>query len=87
MITLVKEKIEVKAQGVRFIAGLLILELSDGRHISLPMQKIKWLAWLFKATPEQRGKWSILPHGYGVYWEELDDGFEVEHALSTAELD
>ncbi|MBI3913849.1 MAG: DUF2442 domain-containing protein [Chloroflexi bacterium] len=86
MSTLVNEKIEVKAQRVRFVGDLLILELSDGRNISLPMEKIKWLAWLLKATPEQRGKWSILPHGYGVYWEELDDGFEVEHALSTAEL-
>ncbi len=84
MSTLVKEKVE--ARGIHFAGNILVLELSDGRQLSLPMDKIKWLDWLLRARPEQRAKWTILPRGYGVYWEELDDGFEVEHALSTAAL-
>lgn len=84
MSTLVKEKVE--ALAIHFDGDILGLELSDGRQVLLPMRKIKWLDWLLKATPEQRAKWTILPYGYGVYWEELDDGFEVQHALSIATL-
>lgn len=79
-----KEKVE--ARGVRFEGNTLFLELIDGRQVSLPMDRIKWLDWLLTATLDQRAKWSILPHGYGLYWEELDDGFGVEDALSVAAL-
>ena len=52
--------------------------------ILLPFEQIPWLRWLAKATPEQRANWSIEPGGYAVYWEALDNGFEVVHALSLA---
>ncbi len=86
MRTLVKDKVQVQAKDVRFEGDVLFLHLSDGREISLPMHKIKWLKWLLKATPAERAKWTILPQGFGVYWEEFDDGFEVEHALSLEEI-
>ncbi len=83
MSILAEEKVrQVEAKGVRFEGDVLVLELSDGRELSLPLNKVKWLDWLAQATPEQKARWTILPHGYGVYWVELDDGFEVEHALS-----
>lgn len=85
---LVQEKIDrVQAIGVRFIDEFLILELSDRRQVWLPLYEIRWLGWLAQATPEQRANWEILPQGIGVYWENLDDGFEVEHALSMERLD
>ena len=31
------------------------------------------------ATPAQRRKWHIEPHGIAIYWDDLDDGIEVEH--------
>ena len=72
----------VGAKGVQFEGNTLHLYLTDGRAISLPYQQIPWLRWLAKATVEQRAKWSIEPGGYAVYWEDLDDGFEVAHVLS-----
>ncbi len=30
-------------------------------------------------TPEQRADWTIEPDVYAIYWDELDDGIEVEH--------
>ena len=81
-----KETAQVQATAVRFFQDMLVLELSDGRQIWLPLAKIHWLRWLAQATPEQRNRWEILPQGFGVYWQELDDGFEVEHALSLAPL-
>lgn len=71
----------VRAQGIRFSADMLYVVLSDGREIGLPINRIDWLNWLASATPTQREKWSIEPGGGAVYWDELDDGIEVEHIL------
>jgi hypothetical protein len=87
MNTLGHEKmLEVQVRNVHFEGDMMFVELSDQRQIGLPFKKIKWLDWLAKATPEQRGKWAIEPYGYAVWWEELDDGFEVEHVLSLHPL-
>ncbi len=80
------EMLEVEVQNVHFDGDMLFIELSDGRQVGLPFKKIKWLDWLAQATPEQRAKWSIEPYGYAVWWEELDDGFEVKHVLSLQPL-
>lgn len=77
---------EVSVRNVYFDGEMVFVELSDERQIGLPFKKITWLDWLAKATPEQRAKWTIEPYGYAVLWEELDDGFEVEHVLSLQPL-
>lgn len=73
---------QVGAKSVQFDGNLLRLSLTDGRVVMLPFEQIPWLRWLTNATPAQRAKWSIEPDGFAVYWEDLDDGFEVAHALS-----
>jgi hypothetical protein len=77
---------KVQAKNVRFEGNSLRILLSDGREISLPMDQMDWLKWLANATPEQRSKWTIEPRGFAVYWEELDDGFEIEHLFSLQPL-
>lgn len=77
---------QVQAKSVSFQGNILHILLSDGREISLPVNQMDWLKWLANATPEQRSKWSIEPGGFAVYWEELDDGFEIEHLLSLRPL-
>jgi len=77
---------QVAATNVRFEKNSLYVSLSDGREVSLPIDRIDWLAWLARATPEQRAKWSLEPGGYAVYWEELDDGIEVGHILAMEPL-
>jgi hypothetical protein len=76
----------LQAKNARFEGDTLRILLSDGREVSLPMDQMDWLKWLANATPEQRSKWTIEPRGFAVYWEELDDGFEVEHLLSLRPL-
>ncbi|CUS03847.2 conserved protein of unknown function [Candidatus Promineifilum breve] len=76
----------VQATNVEFEGDMLHVALSDGRRVSLPLDTISWLSWLASATSEQRANWSIEPGGYGVYWEELDDGFEVMHLLNVQPL-
>jgi hypothetical protein len=77
---------EVRIVGIRFDDAQLWVELSDEREIGLPYTKITWLDWLASATPEQRLAWQIEPYGYAVWWEALDDGFELVHVLSLQPL-
>ena len=87
MTTLNDQQIQqVEARGVRFNKDMLVIELCDEPAIALPFKKFKWLTWLAKSTPEQRSNWSIEPYGYAVWWEDLDDGIEVIHALSLQPL-
>jgi hypothetical protein len=78
--------VAVGATSVRFEGELLSVVLADGRTVTVPLGRIRWLRWLAEATPEQRERWSLEPSGFAVYWEDLDDGFEVEHLLSTQSL-
>ncbi|MFZ5905632.1 MAG: DUF2442 domain-containing protein [Chloroflexota bacterium] len=77
---------QVQAKGLRFDGNALHILLSDGREVSLSIDKMNWLKWLANATPEQRAKWAIEPGGFAIYWEELDDGIEVGHLLSMQPL-
>jgi hypothetical protein len=77
---------QVQISAVRFEGQRLYLLLSDEREISVPIDKVEWLRWLAQATPEQREGWSIEPGGFAVYWDELDDGIEIQHLLSIEPL-
>ena len=76
----------VAAESVRFLGERLVVELSDGRELSVPYKKLPWLHWLAKATPKQRAAWSLEPGGYAIYWEQLDDGIEICHLLAMESL-
>ena len=77
---------QVAATNIRFEENVLHVSLSDGRVVSLPIDQIEWLEWLAKASAEQREKWTLEPGGYAIYWEELDDGIEVNHILAMEPL-
>ncbi len=76
----------VQIQNLYFDGDLLFIDLSDERQLGLPFRRIKWLDWLAQATPQQRLRWTLEAHGYAVWWDELDDGFELVHALSPQRL-
>jgi Protein of unknown function (DUF2442) len=77
---------KVAAETLSFEGDTVLVELSDGREMKLPIAKISWLAWLYKASPEEREKWSLEPGGYAIYWDDLHDGIEVTHLLSIEPL-
>jgi len=58
---------------------MLYVELADDREVGVPLSRFPWLA---RATQEQRRKWHIEPRGIAIYWDDLDDGIEVEHLFS-----
>ena len=81
MSTLVAKKGKTRApsraaRGIRFAGRMLYVALTDGREIGVPLSQFPWLE---RATPTQRRQWHIEPRGFAVYWDDLDDGIEVEH--------
>ena len=67
------------AVDVKFVQDKVVVELEDHREIGVPLSRFPFLE---KATPEQRGRWSLEPRGFAIYWPDLDDGIEVAHLLS-----
>lgn len=66
------------AISVRFTNSMFYIALKDGREIGTPLSRFPWLE---QATPSQRAKWHIEPRGFAVYWDELDDGIEIDHLM------
>ena len=86
MNTLIAKPTEaVAAENVRFAGEWPIMELSDGRELSVPYKNIPWLRWLARATRKQRADWSLEPGGYAIYWDKLNDGIEVAHLAGDGE--
>jgi hypothetical protein len=66
---------------VRTDAHSLIVDLMDGRTISVPLA---WYPRLLHATPEQRDKWELAGAGYGIHWPEIDEDLSTEGLLRGA---
>ncbi len=64
-----------RVKDVRFTGDLLVVDLLDGRTISVPLA---WYPRLLHASPAQRAKWERSGGGFGIHWPELDED------LSTA---
>jgi hypothetical protein len=64
-----------KAEGVRVTKDSLIVDLSDGRTISVPLE---WFPRLLHATPEERSNWRLIGRGHGIHWEGIDEDISVE---------
>jgi len=66
---------------VRFDADSLIVDLMDGRTISVPLA---WYPRLFKASPAQRERWELAGGGFGIHWPEIDEDLNTEGLLRGA---
>ncbi len=68
----------VLALNVRFADDVLIVALSDGREISVPLE---WFPRLRDATPKQRKNWRLIAKGIGIHWEDVDEDIAVSTLL------
>lgn len=66
---------------VRFDDHSLIVDLMDGRAISVPLA---WYPRLLAATAEQRAGWEKCGGGYGIHWPEIDEDLSTEGLLRGA---
>lgn len=66
---------------VRFDDHSLIVDLMDGRTISVPLS---WYPRLAGATSEQRARWEKCGGGYGIHWPDVDEDLSTEGLLRGA---
>jgi hypothetical protein len=59
----------------------LIVDLADGRSISVPLA---WFPRLLHATSQARENWEIAGAGYGIHWPDIDEDLSVEGLLRGA---
>jgi hypothetical protein len=69
---------DVRAQNVVITADTLIVDLNDGRSISVPLA---WYPRLLQGTPEERNNWRLIGNSEGIHWPALDEDISVENLL------
>jgi uncharacterized protein DUF2442 len=52
----------------------LVVELADGRQISVPLA---WFPRLAGATREQRADYHLIGEGIGIHWPQIDEDLSV----------
>lgn len=57
----------------------LIVELADGRGISIPLT---WYPRLLHGSSQERQNWHLLGDGYAIEWPDLDEHIGIEGLLA-----
>ena len=66
------------AKNVRVTDRTLVVELRDGRVVSVPLA---WYPRLAEGSPGERRRWELLGPGIGIHWPDLDEDISVEGLL------
>ena len=66
------------AKRVRVTDEALIVELEDGRSVSVPL---RWYPRLAEGRPSERRQWQLIGPGIGIHWPALDEDISVEGLL------
>ena len=56
----------------------LIVDLSDGRSITVPLA---WYPRLVHGTPDERHNWRWIGDREGIHWPDLDEDISVENLI------
>lgn len=75
------QKPDERVEAVYFTRNALVVDLMDGRTISVPLS---WYPRLLKASQRERAQWEICGGGYGIHWPEIDEDLSTEGLLRGA---
>ena len=64
----------VRASDLIITEDELIVTLTDGRKISVPLA---WFPKLLHATEKERNQWRWIGEGQGIHWPLLDEDLSV----------
>ena len=70
-----------KVHDVRFAEDSLVVDLADGRTISVPLA---WYPRLLVASEAARENWQVSGGGFGIHWPDLDEDLSTEGLLRGA---
>ncbi len=77
--TILTLEIEPLATKVQVTEDRLIVELADGRSITVP---ISWYPRLMNGTVQERQHCQLLGEGYAIEWPDLDEHIGIEGLLA-----
>ncbi len=66
------------ARNVSFDDDSLIVDLDDGRTVSVPLA---WFPRLQHASRKELNNWRLVGRGEGIHWPDLDEDISVEGIL------
>ena len=67
------------AQSVSVDQNALVVDLADGRKITVPLT---WFPRLAAGTPAERANSRLIGAGEGIHWPELDEDISVQSLLA-----
>ena len=67
------------AQGIRFDDDSLVVDLLDGRTVSVPLA---WYPRLAHGSSSERTDWRLTGRGHGIHWPLLDEDIAVDDLLA-----
>jgi hypothetical protein len=67
------------AQNVTVTDDALVVDLLDGRTVSVPLS---WYPRLVYGTPVERSRWRFIGRGEGIHWPDLDEDISVASLLA-----
>ncbi|HSO07501.1 MAG TPA: DUF2442 domain-containing protein [Pelomicrobium sp.] len=67
-----------RVKDVRFTEDSLVVDLMDGRTISVPLS---WYPRLADASEDARAQWEPCGGGYGIHWPMLNEDLSTEGLL------
>jgi hypothetical protein len=70
---------QARAQRVSLTDDALVVELVDGRTITVPLA---WYPRLVHGTPAERANWRLIGEGEGIHWLDIDEDISVEGLLA-----
>ena len=70
-----------RVASVSFTDDTLVVDLKDGRTISVPLS---WYPRLYGATAAQKANWRVAGGGYGIHWPDIDEDLSTEGLLRGA---
>jgi len=70
---------EARAQGVRVTEHSVIVDLVDGRTISVPLA---WYPRLTHGSEAERSRWRFIGDGEGIHWPDLDEDISIDGLLA-----
>ncbi len=69
------EVLDARAQTVEVKEDTIVLDLVDGRTMTVP---IVWYPRLWYGTKEERAHFELLDEGRYIHWPELDEDLSIE---------
>jgi Protein of unknown function (DUF2442) len=70
---------QAHAQRVSVTGDALIVNLTDGRTLTVPLA---WYPRLLHGSPAERARWRLIENGAGVHWPDLDEDISVAGLLA-----